>query len=185
MAHRDVALALVGCCLLLGCPVSSQSDWKRITPVERGHHMPQPNQRDASTPVQATRLIFEYDGDNVRLVMQQPVEVAATTLREATGEEAGVFVDARDRAERTLARVAAPDAFNTSVEVFPEQHDQPITRTDVPRSTGAFTVVIPTPDDTDHATVVRVARTRGGSREAAASPPIVSDLVSFPLHRNR
>jgi hypothetical protein len=184
MALRG-ALGLVACCLLLGCTVSSQSEWKRITPVERGHNMPQPNQRDAATPVQATRLIFEYDGDNVRLVMQQSVEVAAATLREATGEEAGIFVDARDRAERTLARVAAPDAFNTSVEVFPEQHDQPITRTEVPRSTGAFTVVVPTPEETDHATVVRIARTLGGSREAAASAPSVSDLVSFPLHRNR
>jgi hypothetical protein len=168
------ASLLPGAALLAG-----QSGWKRINPVERGPQMAQRNDRDSSTPVRATRLIFEYDGDNVRLVSEQSVEVAAATINQPAAEATGTFVDARDRSDRTLARVTAPHAFTTSVEVFPEAPGQAITRTDVPQPKGAFTVVVPTPDDTDHATIVSVARVRG------AATPTVSDLVSFPLRRGR
>jgi hypothetical protein len=172
--------AFLAASLLLGAaPFANQSEWKRINPVERGPEMAQRNDRDSSTPVRATRLIFEYDGDNVRLVSEQPVEVAAATINQPTPETTGTFVDARDRSERTLARVTAPHAFTTSLEVFPEAPGQPITRTDVPQPKGAFTVVVPTPDETDHATIVSVARARG------ATSATVSDLVSFPLRRGR
>jgi hypothetical protein len=164
----------LGAALLAG-----QSEWKRINPVERGPQMAQRSDRDSSTPVRATRLIFEYDGDNVRLVSEQSVEVAAATIIQPAAEATGTFVDARDRSERTLARVTAPHAFTTSVEVFPEAPGQPITRTDVAQPKGAFTVVVPTPDETDHATIVSVARARGAASATA------SDLVSFPLRRSR
>jgi hypothetical protein len=164
----------------------SQSEWKRITRVARGQQMPMSNKAGPSTPVRAARLIFEYDGDRVRLVKQMPVEIAAANLQTAGGEEVGVFVDIRDATNRTLARVPAPHAFSISLEVFPERHDEPITRTDVTRAKGAFTVVVPTPDQTDHATIVTVAMAGtvavAGARPAA---PEVVDLVSFPLRATR
>jgi hypothetical protein len=174
-------------CVFLGCAaLEGQSEWRRITPVAGGHQMPQSNDLDPSAQVSATRLIFEYDGDNVRLVTQQPVEVAAATLNLTSTEEPGYFVDVRDAANRTLARVAARHAFSTSVEVFPERHDEPITRTDVPQPKGAFTVLVPTPDGTDHATIVNVAQPRGDvARPAAAAAPQTFDLVSFPINRAR
>ena len=148
--------------------------------------MPMRNEAGPSTPVRAARLIFEYDGDRVRLVQQMPVEIAAANLQTAGGEELGVFVDVRDATNRTLARVPAPHAFSTSLEVFPERHDEPITRTDVARAKGAFTVIVPTPDQTDHATIVNVAMP-GTVADAGARPaaPEVVDLVSFPLRATR
>jgi hypothetical protein len=144
--------------------------------------MPISHEPGASTPVRAARLIFEYDGDQVRLVQQMPVEIAAANLQTAGGEEVGVFVDVRDASNRTLARVPARHALSTSMEVFPERHDQPITRTDVPQKKGAFTVVVPTPDETTHATLVTVAapKTTALAGVRAAAPDVV-DLVSFPL----
>ena len=148
--------------------------------------MPPADSTGPSRPVRASRLIFEYDGDQVRLVQQMPVEVAAATLHMATGEQGGTFVDVRDATNRTLARVPAQHAFSTSLEVFPERHDEPITRTDVARTKGAFTVLVPTPDETDHATIVNVAApgppAAAGARAAA---PDVVDLVSFPLRASR
>ena len=144
--------------------------------------MPTSNDAGTSTPVRASRLIFEYDGDRVRLVSEHPVEVASANLQMAGGEDAGTFVDVRDAANRTLARVPAQHAFSTSLEVFPERHDEPITRTDVAQAKGAFTVLVPTPDETDHATIVRVAALPAGARGAG---PETTDLVSFPLRRNR
>lgn len=149
--------------------------------------MPISQETEPSTPVHAARLIFEYDGDQVRLVQQMPVEIASATLHLASGEELGIFVDVRDATNRTLARVPARDAFSTSLEVFPERHDQPITRTDVPRAKGAFTVVVPTPKETTHATLVNVAAP-GAQATVAGAPaaaPDVVDLVSFPLRANQ
>jgi hypothetical protein len=96
----------------------------------------------------------------------------------------GYYVDARDSADRTLARVPARGAFSASVEVFPEDPAQPITRIDVAEPRGAFTVVVPAADSTDHVTVLRLtapqAPAEPGAPAAAALPEVV-DLVSFPL----
>ncbi len=77
---------------------------------------------DASQPMStlAMRLIFEYEGDQVRLVSQQPVDVAITGFDIARTQRPGWHVDTRDAAGRTLARVPARDAFSASAEVFPE-----------------------------------------------------------------
>ena len=141
------ALQALCCVLLASAGPECQTAWKRITPIARGHQMPNSQEMGPSTSVQATRLIFEFDGDQVRLVQQMPVEVASANLDMAGQGDLGTFVDVRDATNRTLARVPAPNTLSTSLEVFPERHDQPITRTEVPRAKGAFTVVVPTPKE--------------------------------------
>ena len=59
----------------------------------------------------AVRLIFEYDGDTVRLVSQQNVEMAVTGFDMSGVDHPGYYVDTRDAAGATLARVAAHGAF--------------------------------------------------------------------------
>ena len=80
----------------------------------------------ASQPMKAVRLIFEYDGDQVRLVSQQPVDVALTSADLVQTDSPGFYVDSRDNRERTLVTVAARNAFSGSAEVFPEQPGEPI-----------------------------------------------------------
>ena len=140
------------------------------------------NETDPARLVRAKRLIFEYEGDRIRLVTEQPVQVAAANLSSAALGELGVFVDVRDAANRTLARIPARHALADSIEVFPERHDEPIVRRDVTAPKGAFTVLVPAPDDTDHATIVRVSTSH---RASAVATPDAVDLVSFPLTSNR
>ena len=149
--------------------------------------MPATNNVDPSQPVRAVRLIFEYEGDRVRLVNQQPLEVAGANVDVATGDQEGFFVDSRTRSERTLARVPARHAFRSSVEVFPERHDEPITRMDSAQPKGAFTVVVPAPDDADHVTIVKIAVDSAALEGAGLRSDAreISDLVSFPLTLNR
>jgi len=133
----------------------------------------------APAPSGAVRLIFEYEGDRVRVVQQTPVDIAPSSLPVAKDEGSGVFVEVRDAGDRTLARVPAPHDLSSSLEIFPERHDQPITRTDAARATGAFTVVVPVTPAADHVTIVRLAP---GTGDARSSELRATDLVSFPLN---
>jgi hypothetical protein len=139
------------------------------------------------------RLIFEYDGDAVRLVSQQPVEVAIPGPDFVQVHAAGTFVDARDSADRTLARVHARGMSEGALEVFPEKPGEPIVHVKVERPQGAFTVVLPVPQAAKRVTVVRVAarlEAPGAAAPArapgafAAEPAFETrELGTFPLQR--
>src|SRR6185295_16037141 len=105
------------------------------------------------------RLIFEYEGDQLRLVMHQPVDISITEP-DFHGSREGYYLDTRDAAERTLSRVPIRSAFLGSLEVFPEHAGEPISRVDVERPRGAFTVISPVPQETSHFSVVQVTAIR-------------------------
>lgn len=143
------------------------------------------------TPEPAMRLVFEYDGDQVRLVHQSAVTMV---VPEADPEQnaPGVYVDSRTAENVSLARVPAPEALSQSVEVFPSQPGESIQRIDQPRR-GAFTVVVPAPQEADHVTLVQVAHgteppTPGLESVAIAAhdggPATATDLAHFPLIRS-
>jgi len=145
---------------------------------------------DTSQPMAtlAMRLIFEYEGDQVRLVSQQPVDLAITGFDIARTQRPGYYVDTRDTVGKTLARVPARGAFSDSVEVFPEQPGEQISRTDVPAPRGAFTVVVPIPEGADHVSIVRVAPAEPTAKlapSAGISPvpgsPEVTEVAKFSL----
>jgi hypothetical protein len=136
---------------------------------------------------QAVRLIFEYEGDAVRLVSQQPVDMDVASLDLAQGRPPGVYVDARDAAGSTLASVPAPAAFSGSLEVFPERPGDPIVRVDVPRPSGAFTVVVPASAAARAVAIVRVAPAPPAPDAArpGAVGPEVTEVATFQLDVNR
>ncbi|MEU1013548.1 MULTISPECIES: hypothetical protein [unclassified Streptomyces] len=137
----------------------------------------------------AVRLIFEYEGDSVRLVSQQPVDAVISGFDAHPEVRPGNFVETRDDKGRRLARVPARGAFRESAEVFPEDHSEPITRVDV-EARGAFTVLLPAPAEAAEVAVVRVAPAAPEARFAAGgatSPPPGAtqdvDLATFRLER--
>ncbi|GGP40991.1 hypothetical protein [Saccharothrix coeruleofusca] len=122
----------------------------------------------------SVRLVFTYEDDQVRLVLQQPVDLAVTGFdlpREATP---GDHVEVRDAEGNALSRVPIRVGLSASAEVFPEHPGEPITRTDLPRAQGAFTVVVPVDEVADHVTVLRVPAGDVGVQS-------VTELASFPL----
>jgi hypothetical protein len=108
-------------------------------------------------PTLAMRLIFEYEGDQVQLVSQMPVDLLITGFDLTRTQRAGYYVDTRDASGQTLARVPARNVFSTSTEVFPEQPGELITRVELPTPRGAFTVIVPAPSGADSVSLVRVA----------------------------
>lgn len=137
---------------------------------------------------QVIRLIFEYEGDTVRLVYQQPVDAAIPRFAPAD-QQADHFVETRNEAGRSLARIPVSGGFVRSAEVFPEDHGEAITRVDTEAS-GAFTVMVPA-----HQEAVQVAVLRTGAAEVnlrrtrgLAPPPDESadvELGAFRLEQRR
>jgi hypothetical protein len=137
-------------------------------------------------------LIFEYEGDQVRLVSQQSVDVAVTGFDLVREQVPGHYVEVRGGGDETLSRVRVPAAMTASAEVFPEEPGAPIVRVDLPQATGAFTVVVPAPPDADHVSLVRVPA--GPAENADLSHPVTGavpqapdeaaaiEIASFPLH---
>jgi hypothetical protein len=167
------------------CLIAQASEWKRITPTKRGVLVSPNDNQSAPKPVPSIRLIFEYEGDKVRLLSQQPVDMVITgfDLPQTTQAHAAYQVEARDVNDKTLARVPAHNALERSAEVFPERPGEPIIRHDVAVPKGAFTVVIPAPAGAHHVTLVQVRPGKPAEGVAGAAPPQpeVIDLVSFPL----
>jgi hypothetical protein len=90
-----------------------------------------------------------------------------------------------------LARVPARNAFSASVEVFPEKHGEPISRVDVAQPRGAFTVVVPIPEDASHFSVIQIEPGRADTQGPAsrATSPVeggtqITELARFPLTAN-
>ena len=140
------------------------------------------------TPVM--RLIFEYEGDQVRLVSQTPVNLSITGFDLARTQRPGYYIDTRDAAGQTLARVPARNLFSTSAEVFPEQPGDLISRVEVATPRGAFTVVVPAGSGASSVSVVRVAPgvagvAPDGAAGATAAPVTTTDIATFALQISR
>jgi len=149
------------------------------------------NESSQPAPTRAMRLIFEYEGNQVRLVSQQPVEMAITESDLARVGHPGYYVDTRDANDRTLARVPARNAFSASVEVFPQRPGEPISRVDVAQPRGAFTVVVPVPENADYFSVVQITPGRPETQAPASrtTSPVeggtqITELGRFPLTAN-
>lgn len=151
------------------------------------------------SPVPAIRLIFEFEGDKISLLSQQPVEMVVTGSDLAQRVTAGTFVDARDANNQTLARVHARGAAQPSAEVYPEKHGDPFLNMPVAIPKGAFTVVIPAPMAAARVAVVRLepskpVTTRAstpssesthaeGASETASPALELTELATFALQR--
>ncbi len=141
----------------------------------------------------AVRLIFEYEGDEVRLVSQQPVDVAVPGFNLAEVAHPGHYVETRTAADEPLSRVPVRDAFSASAEVFPEKPGGAITRVDVAHPKGAFTVVVPAGPAATQVALLHV-RTPAEPRErkpptaattAVPGGPEVVEIAKFPMEAAR
>jgi len=148
--------------------------------------------QDASEPAVhgAIRLIFEFDGDAVRLVMQQPVDVAVSGFDVHPDVRPGHYVEIRDAGGTALSRVPVRSAFTGSSEVFPEDHSESITRVDTSGQPEAFTVVVPAPEAAAQIAVVRIApaapslpKPGAEMRSPAPAKPEVTELATFPIEQ--
>jgi hypothetical protein len=136
--------------------------------------------RDEEPPRRAIRLVFEYEGDEVRLVSQARIEkVLPQTDQSADASESrGTWSEVRDADGVTLDRRVLVDPMPRDAEVFPEQLGEEIGREPIEHPSGVFTVLVPDLAGADHVAVLSNAPGQVGVRAADA---LGTELVRVDL----
>jgi hypothetical protein len=113
----------------------------------------------------AVRLIFEYEGTDIRLVSRQRVEmIPPPGDRPADQRSAqGMWVEVRDAGRNALYRRVLHDPVRHDTEVFSDDPERSVARVPVERPRGTFAVLVPDLEAADHVAFVgsRLGRTPG------------------------
>lgn len=93
----------------------------------------------------AMRLTFSYQGDQVKLVSQQPVEMTVPPSDPLKGyeEHKGFWAELKSDQDKTLYRRVLHNPTRNDAEVFSDDPEQSISRAPAPKRKGVFVVVVP------------------------------------------
>lgn len=93
----------------------------------------------------ALRLVFSYEGSDVRLVSRHRVRTSALPSDPTrTGEgQAGFWVEVRDSEERVLYRRVMPNPIASAVEVRSDDPERPLSWRELKQPRGSFTLLVP------------------------------------------
>ncbi|MFI7103459.1 M64 family metallopeptidase [Streptomyces sp. NPDC050161] len=140
-------------------------------------------QRDDSTrsgQTTAVRLIFAYEGTDIRPFSSQRIEKTPPpggplgARRDADGQ--GLWVEVRDAERQPLYRRGLRDPVPQDVEAFSHAPERPFIRVPLERPRGAFAVVVPDIEEADHAALLSGAPGLGQAATAT-----VTEVARFPL----
>lgn len=156
------------------------------------HDAGSPPPPDEGTPAPAEppapaswRLTFEYEGDTVRLVGRQQVEMQAPPDESSLveGAEDGYWVEVRDSDDQPVYRQVLHEPIQTEYEVFsPEGSMRHVA---APEVKGVFQTVVPDLASGD-AVVLHGPSAQGpGGEEEGTEPPPEGDAAPPPSRRER
>jgi hypothetical protein len=132
----------------------------------------------AGAPTQRLlRLIFSLQGGTIVVADQHVVEMVAPAGDPVVGFEGqtGFWYEVRNAAEQVLFRQVVHDPIPRSAEVFGKTPEEPLARLPMAEPSGAFTVLLPLPDDADHVALV------GTPLEELTGVAAAAELARFPI----
>lgn len=124
----------------------------------------------------AVRLIFEYEGREVRMLSSEPVDVLVPPTDQLDGydDHLGVWVEVRTADGRALHRRVLAGEIEETVEVF---EPGPSLRREPTRGRrGSFAVLVPDLEEADHLSFL-------SGVGSAARVEGATELARFPLGR--
>jgi hypothetical protein len=178
--------------------VSTKSKSRKLAAKSRSRKTPKTSKRakppaksksgKASTKSpKAMRLTFSYDGDKVKLVSQQQVEMIVPPSDPVKGfaNHKGFWAELKSEQDKTLYRSVMHNPTRNDAEVFSDEPEQSISREPAPKRKGVFVVVVPDTDKGREVTLSRSApEVRGparGIRALAAKP--ATEIARFRLKK--
>ena len=114
---------------------------------------------ESSAVPKAVRLTFSYQGDQVKLISQQPVEMTVPPSDPVKGyeQQKGFWAEVKSDQDKTLFRRVLHNPTRNDAEVFTDDPEQSISRAPAPKRKGVFTVVVPKTDQGQDVTLSRSA----------------------------
>jgi hypothetical protein len=142
----------------------------------------QPTNSAASTRRGAVRLIFQYEGRQLRLLSREQIDMLAPPTDLLAGHESyqGFWVEVRDPDGLVLHRRIMPDPMKAAVEVFSNEPGASLRQVPVNQPQGTFAVLVPELEHADHLAIMRSAVGEGEQRTTLAA----TELARFPLTGN-
>jgi hypothetical protein len=127
------------------------------------------------------RLIFAVDGHAVTLISAQDVEMTLPPGDEIDipSNQRGFWAEVRNAEEQVLHRISIPNPLQHQAEVFAGEPDGRPHWEPVEPSPGAFTIVVPSPPDADHVSLVDSEPAVGEGEEVG--PPSRRVVATFSL----
>jgi hypothetical protein len=125
------------------------------------------------------RLTFSYQGDQVKLVSQEPVEMTVPPSDPLQGYEQhkGFWAELKSDQDKTLFRRVLHNPTRNDAEVFSDDPEQSISRAPAPKRKGMFVVVVP---HTEKGRDVTLSRSTGNpDLEAAGAPKGMAAMRSL------
>jgi len=116
------------------------------------------------------RLTFSYQGDQVKLVSQQPVEMTVPPSDPVKGyeQQKGFWAEVKGDQDKTLFLRVLHNPTRNDAEVFSDDPEQSISRAPAPKRKGVFVVVVP---HTEKSREVTLSRSSGNPNIEAAGAP--------------
>jgi hypothetical protein len=111
----------------------------------------------AAESPKAMRLTFSYQGDQVKLLSQQQVEMTVPPSDPVKGYEQhkGFWAEVKSDQDKTLFRRVLHNPTRNDAEVFSDDPEQSISRQPAPKRKGVFVVVVPATDKGHEVTLSR------------------------------
>lgn len=96
-------------------------------------------------PAGAMRLTFSYDGDEVKLVSQQRVDMTVPPSDPLKNyqKQKGFWAELKNESDKTLYRRVMHNPTRNDAEVFSDDPEKGISREPAPKRKGVFVVVVP------------------------------------------
>src|SRR4030095_11972246 len=115
---------------------------KKKKPTKR---KPRKESKPTKPKASAMRLTFSYDGDDVKLVSQEPVNMIVPPSDPVKGysRQKGFWAELKSDQDKTLYRRVMHNPTRNDAEVFSEDPDQNISREPTPKRKGIFVVLVP------------------------------------------
>lgn len=105
----------------------------------------------------AVRLIFSYEGDEIKLISRERVKVRTPPSEALEGSfegRSGFWVEVRDEAGQPVHRELLHDPIRRDAEVFSEDPERSVARIPVERPSGVFAVLVPEIDEADEVALI-------------------------------
>jgi hypothetical protein len=134
----------------------------------------------------AMRLTFSYDGNNVKLLSQQRIDmiVPSSDVLKGYGQK-GFWAELKSESDKTLYRTVMHNPTKNDAEIFPETPGGEISRQPALKRKGVFVVVVPDTAKGEEVILCRSApETKGpmkGIRALASKP--AEEILRFKLKK--